>query len=83
MEENMNNEDIVLEEGTVQVEEPTEEIQEIEDAPIPPQEKKEKERKELTPAEIQRRKKMLVYPLIFLVFAVAMWLIFAPSSDDK
>ncbi|OUO06294.1 conjugative transposon protein TraM [Parabacteroides johnsonii] len=83
MEENMNNEDIVLEEGTVQVEEPTEEIQEIEDAPIPPQEKKEKERKELTPAEIQRRKKMLVYPLIFLVFAGAMWLIFAPSSDDK
>ena len=83
MEENMNNEDIVLEEGTVQVEEPTEEIQEIEDAPIPPQEKKEKERKELTPAEIQRRKKMLVYPLIFLVFAGAMWLNFAPSSDDK
>lgn len=83
MEENMNNEDIVLEEGTVQVEEPTEEIQEIEDAPIPPQEKKEKERKELTPAEIQRRKKMLVYPLIFLVFAGAMWLIFAPSSDNK
>ena len=83
MEENMNNEDIVLEEGTVQVVEPTEEIQEVEDAPIPPQEKKEKERKELTPAEIQRRKKMLVYPLIFLVFAGSMWLIFAPSSDDK
>ena len=85
MEENMNNEDIVLEEGTVQVEEPTEEIQEVEDAPIPPQEKekREKERKELTPAEIQRRKKMLVYPLIFLVFAGSMWLIFAPSSDDK
>lgn len=26
---------------------------------------------------------MLVYPLIFLVFTGAMWLIFAPSSDDK
>lgn len=87
MEENMNNEDIVLEEGAVQVEEPMEEIQEIEDAPTPPEEKKEKEkvkeRKELTPAEIQRRKKMLVFPLMFLVFAGSMWLIFAPSSDDK
>lgn len=71
MEDNVNNEDIMKE------------VQVVEDAPIPPQEKKEKERKELTPAEIQRRKKMLVYPLIFLVFAGAMWLIFAPSSDDK
>lgn len=26
---------------------------------------------------------MLVYPLMVLVFAGAMWLIFAPSSDDK
>lgn len=42
MEENMNNEDIVLEEGTVQVVEPTEEIQEVEDAPIPPQEKRKR-----------------------------------------
>lgn len=85
MEDNMNNEDIVLEEGAVQVEEPTEEVQEIENVPTPPEEKKEKvkERKELTPAEIQRRKKMLVFPLMFLVFAGAMWLIFAPSSDDK
>lgn len=43
---------------------------------------KEKQRKELTPAEMQRRKKMLVYPLIFILFAGAMWLIFAPSSDE-
>lgn len=41
---------------------------------------KEKQRKELTLTEMQRRKKMLVYPLIFLLFAGAMWLIFAPSS---
>lgn len=40
-------------------------------------------KKELTPAEQQKRKKMLVMPLIFLVFAAAMWLIFAPSEKDK
>jgi conjugative transposon TraM protein len=41
-------------------------------------------KKELTTAEMQRRKKMLVLPLFFLIFAAAMWLIFAPSgSKDK
>jgi conjugative transposon TraM protein len=43
--------------------------------------KEEKPRKELTPQEIQKRKKMLVYPLFFLIFAGVMWLIFAPSGD--
>jgi conjugative transposon TraM protein len=43
--------------------------------------KERKPQKELTPQEIQKRKKMLVYPLFFLVFAGAMWLIFAPSGD--
>lgn len=83
MEDNVNNEYIMQEEGIVQAEEPMKEVQEVEDVSTPPEEKKEKERKELTPVEIQLRKKMLVYPLIFLVFAGAMWLIFAPSSDDK
>lgn len=85
MEDKMNDEDMVLEESAVQVKEPTEELQETENAATPPEEKKEKvkERKELTPAEAQRRKKMLIFPLMFLVFAGAMWLIFAPSSDDK
>ena len=45
--------------------------------------KEEKPRKELTPQEIQKRKKMLVYPLFFLLFAGAMWLIFAPSGDKE
>jgi hypothetical protein len=40
------------------------------------------EKKELTPQEIQKRKKMLVYPLFFLVFAGAIWLIFAPSGKQ-
>jgi conjugative transposon TraM protein len=39
------------------------------------------EKKELTPQQIQKRKKMLVYPLFFLVFAGAMWLIFAPPGN--
>lgn len=43
--------------------------------------KEEKPKKELTPQEIQKRKKMLVYPLFFLIFAGVMWLIFAPSGD--
>lgn len=43
--------------------------------------KADKPKKELTPQEIQKRKKMLVYPLFFLIFAGAMWLIFAPSGD--
>ncbi|GHU68026.1 conjugative transposon protein TraM [Bacteroidia bacterium] len=41
------------------------------------------EKKELTPQQIQKRKKMLVYPLFFLVFAGAMWLIFAPSGKKE
>lgn len=45
--------------------------------------KKEKPKKELTPQEIQKRKKMLVYPLFFLFFIGAMWLIFAPSGNKK
>ena len=43
--------------------------------------KESKPQKELTPQEIQKRKKMLVYPLFFLVFIGVMWLIFAPSGD--
>ena len=42
-----------------------------------------RERKELTPQQQQKRKKMLIYPLFFLLFAGSMWLIFAPSSDQK
>lgn len=41
------------------------------------------EKKELTPQQLQRRKKMLIFPLLFLLFAGSTWLIFAPSSDEK
>ncbi|GHT57743.1 conjugative transposon protein TraM [Bacteroidia bacterium] len=40
-----------------------------------------KEKKELTPQELQKRKKMIIFPLLFLLFAGSMWLIFAPSED--
>lgn len=41
------------------------------------------EKKELTPQQLQKRKKMVVFPLLFLLFAGCMWLIFAPSGDKK
>ncbi|WP_368340425.1 conjugative transposon protein TraM [Parabacteroides goldsteinii] len=46
-------------------------------------EKQGKEKKELTPQQIQQRKKMLVYPLMGLVFLGFMYLIFAPSDKDE
>ena len=42
-----------------------------------------RESQPLTPEEIRKRRKMLVYPLLFLVFGVAMWLIFAPSDEGE
>lgn len=46
-------------------------------------EKTLKEEKVLTPLQIQRRKKILVYPIFFLIFVGSMYLIFAPTSDKK
>ena len=46
-------------------------------------EKQDKEKKELTPGQIQQRKKMLIYPLMGLVFLGSMYLIFAPSDKDE
>ena len=42
-----------------------------------------KESQPLTPEEIRKRRKLLVYPLLFLVFGVAMRLIFAPSDEGE
>ena len=42
-----------------------------------------KEKKPLTEQQHRQRQKMLVYPLMVLLFAGCMWLIFAPSSEDK
>ena len=49
----------------------------------PETKKSSKPKKELTPAEMQKRKKMVVMPLFFLIFGAVMWLIFAPSGKDK
>jgi conjugative transposon TraM protein len=54
---------------------------------VKPEAKKEPSKsapkKEQTPAQMQRRKKMLIMPLFFLIFGAAVWLIFAPSGKDK
>ena len=42
-----------------------------------------KEKKQLSPQELQKRKKLIIFPLMFLAFAGCMWLIFAPSSKDE
>ena len=46
-------------------------------------EENKKEKKPLTEQQRRQRQKMLVYPLMVLLFAGCMWLIFAPSSEDK
>ena len=43
----------------------------------------DKPKVELTEEQLQRRKKLIVYPLMVIVFAVAMWLIFAPSEKEE
>ena len=45
--------------------------------------KEAKPKQLLTEEQRQRRRKMLVYPLMGLLFASSMWLIFAPSDKDK
>ena len=37
----------------------------------------------LTHEQWQRRKKMLIYPLMGLMFLGSMWLIFSPSAEEK
>ena len=52
-------------------------------APETDRKKEEKTKKELTPQQIQQRNKMLVYPLMGLVFLGSMYLIFAPSEKNE
>ena len=42
-----------------------------------------KEKRRLTGEQRQLRRKMLVYPLMGLTFLGCMWLIFAPSQEDR
>lgn len=45
--------------------------------------KSSERKKELTPRQLQQRKKMVIFPLFFLAFAGCMWLIFAPDKDTE
>lgn len=40
------------------------------------------QRKMLTPEQLQKRKKMVIFPLMFAAFAAAMYFIFMPSSQE-
>lgn len=44
---------------------------------------KDKPKKELTEEQKQKQKKMIIYPLMVLLFIGSMWLIFAPSETEK
>lgn len=64
-----------------------EEVQKNENGTTVPQtdgkpEKEKKPKRELTPQQIQQRRKMMVFPLMFLAFAGCMYLIFAPSGKE-
>ena len=43
----------------------------------------EKIKKERSPQEVLKRKKMIVFPLFVLAFAAVIWLIFSPSKEEK
>lgn len=65
-----------------------EEVQKNENGTTVPQtdgkpEKEKKPKRELTPRQVQQRKKMIVFPLMFLAFAGCMYLIFAPSGKEN
>ena len=57
-----------------------EEIQKNEPGRQPEKEKKPK--RELTPQQVQQRRKMIIFPLMFLAFAGCMYLIFAHSDKE-
>ena len=62
-----------------------EEVQKNENGTTLPQtdgKPEKKPKRELTPQQIQQRRKMIVFPLMFLAFAGCMYLIFAPSGKE-
>ena len=64
-----------------------EEVQKNENGTTVPQadgkpKKEDKPKRELTPQQVQQRRKMIVFPLMFLAFAGCMYLIFASSGKE-
>ena len=57
----------------------------VEHTPLDDKPKKEppKPKKELTEEQRQKQKKLIIYPLMVLLFIGSMWLIFAPSETEK
>lgn len=72
-----------LNKGTPPPETAAPEVQQPAPDKKPEAKKTVKPKKELSPAEMQKRKKMVVMPLFVLIFGAVMWLIFAPSGKDK
>lgn len=50
---------------------------------VKPPKEPDKPKKELTEEQRQKQKKLIVYPLMFIIFAIVMWLIFAPSGKEQ
>lgn len=50
---------------------------------VKPPKEPDKPKRELTEEQRQKQKKFIIYPLMGLIFAVVMWLIFAPSETEK
>lgn len=50
---------------------------------VKPPKEPDKPKKELTEEQRQKQKKLIVYPLMFIIFAIVMWLIFAPSEKEE
>ena len=42
-----------------------------------------KQKMPLSPQQLQKRKKMVIFPLFFLLFALSMWFIFVPSGEKN
>ena len=64
-----------------------EEVQKNENGTTVPQadgkpKKEDNPKRELTPQQVQQRRKMIVFPLMFLAFAGCMYLIFAPADKE-
>lgn len=64
-----------------------EEVQKNENGTTVPQadgkpKKEDNPKRELTPQQVQQRRKMIVFPMMFLAFTGCMYLIFAPSGKE-
>ncbi|MFA5657411.1 MAG: conjugative transposon protein TraM, partial [Dysgonamonadaceae bacterium] len=50
---------------------------------IKTEKKEQKAKRELTPQELQKRKKLIIFPIMILAFIGSLWLIFAPSIKKE